>query len=511
LFLKALPEIVLEKDRELKLLHLVLERRFGQIDHNRALDSGNSRFGGVGSPLSNANFNKFSFDAWLKSMRRIDEDFKSADFFKGGLLEHSRSFESVVERRPEYFCSFIGQLFNEKGISYSYISHGISALIKVKYDPEKVADLVGRGIKLSLNREFTLYATWHIKYLIDTKQVTEDIKDFLIAIARSEGYRDDVLNPNHPISDFINTPRGSAIYNLFYLFDYPNYKEDVLSTIEFAIDPKNNLSTTILAGVMFHLAYLNHFDIERSFAIFRQLVSQKDSHVLKYSINPAQYFNNKFHDRMGFYFEKMLLHEELYDKCYFFVNSWVFEQIDDFKIYDHFMGLGQKAIECAIDVAESFLIRDGVVDQRSMQVLERCLSHTEFDLSHEFSGLVLRVFKIENFGELYSFMEKYIATDQFSNDPRYLLEFLTECSSLYPKECLDLLVKMNPPEKVDISKKAYLGDEPLVLVLAIYSRLRLEPFKYHEEQKTALDCFDRLLGIPSIRYKALEAMENVLN
>lgn len=511
LFLKALPKEVLENDHELKLFYLVLERRFGQIDHNIALDSGNSRFGGVGSPLSNANFNKFSFDAWLKSMRKIDEDFKSRDFFKGGILEHSRSFERVVEKRPEHFCGFIGQLFNEEGISISYISYGISALIKSEYEPEKVAYLVRREIKLSLNSEFTLYAIRHIEYLINTRQVTEDIKDFLIGIAKSKGYRDDVLNPNYPISDFINTPRGLAIYNLFYLFDYPNYKEEVFSTIELAIDPKNNPSTTILAGVMSQLAYLNHFDIERSFAVFQQLIAQKDSNVIKNSINPAQYFNNRFHDRMDFYFEEMLLHEELYDKCYFFVSSWVFEHIDDFKMYDHFMGLGQRAIKCAIKVAENFLIRDGIVDQRAMQVLERCLLHTEFDLSHEFSGLVLRVFKIEYFGELYSFMEKYIATIQFSNDPRYLLDFLTECSSLYPKECLDLLPKMNILEKVDVSKKDYFGDEPLVLVLAIYSRLRLEPFKYREEQKMALDCFDKLLAIPSIRYKALEAMENVLN
>src|SRR5690606_24611239 len=159
----------------------------------------------------------------------------------------------------------------------------------------------------------------HIEYLINTKQVTEDIKDFLIGIAKSKGYRDDVLNPNHPILDFINTPRGLAIYNLFYLFDYPNYKDEVFSTIELAIDPKNNPSTTILAGVMSKLAYLNHFDIERSFALFQQLIAHKDSNVVKNSINPAQYFNNRFHDRMGFYFEEMLLHEELYDKCYFFV------------------------------------------------------------------------------------------------------------------------------------------------------------------------------------------------
>ncbi|WP_339904779.1 NACHT domain-containing protein, partial [uncultured Cyclobacterium sp.] len=185
LFLKALPEKVLENDPELKQLYLMLERRFGPIDHNKALDRNKSRFGGVRSPLSNANFNKFSFDAWLKSMRKIDEDFKSDDFFKGGLLEHSRSFGSVVERRPEHFCGFIAQLFNEEGISYSYISHGLSALIKAKHDPEKVAELVRREIKLSLNREFTLYTIWHINYLIDTKQVTADIKDFLIAIARS--------------------------------------------------------------------------------------------------------------------------------------------------------------------------------------------------------------------------------------------------------------------------------------------------------------------------------------
>jgi hypothetical protein len=70
---------------------------------------------------------------------------------------------------------------------------------------------------------------------------------------------------------------------------------------------------------------------------------------------------------------------------------------------------------------------------------------------------------------------------------------------------------MTIPDRVDITQKAYIGDEPLVLVLAIYSRLRLEHFRFKNEQRIALDVFDKLLGIPSIRYKALEAMETVLN
>ncbi|MGI4727005.1 MAG: hypothetical protein ACRYGB_00380 [Janthinobacterium lividum] len=511
LFLKALPFQILQNDTELKQTFQVLERRFGVIDHNKAFDRSKSRFGAVGSPLSNANFDKFNYKAWLKSMRKINEHYKSDDFFKGGLLEHARSFEHVVEKRPDYFCDFIGRLFHEPGVSYSYISHGISALIKANYDSAKVADLVKKEIQLPLDREYTLYATWHTRHLVNTKHVTDDVVDFLISISRSDRYPKDVLNPNNPLSDFINTVRGSAIHTLFCLFSYPKYKDAVFTAIEFAIDPQNNPSTTILTGVMSEIAYLNHLDIARSFSIFQKLVILKNPLILKHSINPAQYFNNKFHDKMGFYFDEMLLHEEFHAECYFFIISWIFEKIDDFKLYDHFIGLGKNAIKCALTVAEKFLIENGNVKNRAMQVLVRCLAHLDFDISHELAGLVLREFKIENFKELYGFIELYISTVHFSNDPRYLLLFLTECSSIYPTECLQLLEKMNILYKVDISKKGYLGDEPLVLVLSIYSRLRLDQFKYINEQQIALDTFDKLLGIPAIRYKALEAMENVLN
>jgi hypothetical protein len=512
LFLKALSAEILLNDIDLKRQYQMLERRYGAVDHNKAMDRNNSSgLRAIGSPISNANFEKFNHEAWLKSMRKVDENYKSEDFFKGGLLEHARAFERVVEKRPERYSDFIARLFSEGGVSNNYISHGISALVTAKYDPTKVAELVLKEIQLPLDNEYTVYATWHIRYLIGNDQINDGMVDFLVSIAKSDQYPDDVLNPNDPLSDFINTPRGSAIHNLMYLMDYPKYKDEIFTTLDFVLDAKNKPSTTIQCGVMALIAHLNYLDIEKSFQIFKELILLKNPLILKYSTKPAQYFNNSFHERMGFYFDEMLLHEEFYEQCYFFVSSWVFVNIDDYSMFDRFMELGEKAIKCALTVTEKFLIENGKVNSRAMKVLERCLTYNDIDISHELSGLVLRKFKVENFDSLINYIEQYISTTHFLKDPRYLLEFLTECSSNYPTKCLDLLCRMTIPDRVDITQKAYIGDEPLVLVLAIYSRLRLEHFRFKNEQRIALDVFDKLLGIPSIRYKALEAMETVLN
>lgn len=511
LFLKALPKDVLQNDRELREEFHVLERRYGEINHNLAMDRSRMRWGASESPLSNPNFDKFNHEAWLSSMRKINDDFKHEDFFRGDILEHGRSFESAVEKNPSKFYVFINSLFDKGDVSLRYISHGISGLIKAKDDVEKTAALIKKEILLPLNREYTQYAVWHTRFLIDHQMVTDDVVNFWMTIARWEPHNDDELNPDHPMSDFINSPRGCAVDNLIHLGNYPQYMENVFGTIEHIIRGGQVPQKTLSCGIMANIAYLNQLDIKRAFAIFRRLVMLNDLEILRYSINPAQYYNNTFHDQMDFYFKEMFLHEELHEQCYFFVSSWVFEKIDDYDMYMEFMALGEKAYKCAMAVAESFLVGDDGVNQRCLVILDKCLGQNETDLSHEFSGLVLRKFTALHFNQLLGFIEHYVLTAHFAKDPRYLFEYLTECAALYPCECLALLCKMNLPFNVDIRETAYLGDEPLILVLAIYSKLRDVKYKYKVEQEKALDEFDRMLTMPSIRIKALEAMENVLN
>ncbi|WP_312398390.1 ATP-binding protein [Sphingobacterium sp.] len=511
LFLKGLPSEVLKMDQKIRRSYLELQRKFGEINHNIAMEASGMRWGGGQSPLNNPHFDKFNHQAWLSSMRKIHEGYKHEDFMRGDILEHGRSFEKAVEQNPEYFYDFIDKLFNQDGISPKYISHGISGLISAKNNIPKTAELIKKEIRLSYDREYTQYAVWHSVFLIKHNLVTQEIVEFWVKVAKWEPHENDRLNPGHEISDFINTPRGTAIDNLMHLGAFPEYSEMVFETIEYILRPGQVPTKTLSCGIMTNIAYLNQLNLNRSFEIFKTLIAYNDLDILKYSINTAQYYNNTFHYQMGFYFDQVLKHRELYKNGYFFVSSWIFERIDDYPLYDKFMKLGGDVLKCAITVAEKLLVGENGIDKRSIQVLERCLAQDSEDLSHEFSGLVLRKFKTNQFLELYSFIEKYITTRHFAKDPRYLFEYLTECTASYPCECLKLLGKMNLPFEVDMRETAYMGDEPLILLLAIYSKLRSLKFKYATEQKRALDEFDRMLKIPAIRIKALEAMENVLN
>lgn len=511
LFLKALPVEILKTDQEIRRPYLELQRKYGEINHNIALQRSGLRWGGGQSPLNNPHFDKFNHAAWLSSMRKINEGYKHEDFMRGDILEHGRSFENAVQQNPAYFYDFIDSLFDEEGVSPRYISHGISALIKVKDNIDKTAALIKKEINLSFDREYTQYAIWHSQFLIDQKLVTPEVVEFWVKIAKWEPHKNDVLNPGQEMSDFINTPRGTAVDNLMHLGAFPEYSEIVFETIEYILRPDQVPTKTLSCGIMVNIAYLNQLDSNRAFEIFKALVAYNDLEILKHSINTAQYYNNTYHNEMGFYFQRVLEHPELYKNSYFFVSSWIFERIDDYPLYDQFMQLGGDALKCAMKVAEKLLVGEDGIDKRSLQVLERCLAQNSEDLSHEFSGLVLRKFNQHQFLELYHFIEKYITTQHFAKDPRYLFEYLTECAASYPCECLDLLCKMTLSYKVDIRETAYMGDEPLILVLAIYSKLRNLKFKYLTEQNKALDEFDRLLKIPAIRVKALQALENVLN
>jgi hypothetical protein len=511
LFLKALPEEILKNDSNIRRIFLELKRSYGDINHDIALERSGMRWGASQSPLNNPHFDKFNHSAWLSSMLKINEGFKHKDFMRGDILEHGRSFEEAVEQNPGYFYDFIDSIFDEEGVSPRYISHGISALIKVKDNVEKTAALIKKEISLCFDREYTQYALRHSQFLIDQKLVSPEVVEFWVRVAKWEPHKNDRLNPGQEISDFINTPRGIAVDNLMYLGEFPEYNNVVFETIEYIIRPGQVPTKTLSCGIMTNLAYLNRLDNDRAYEIFKALVNFNDVDILKHSINAAQYYNNTRHDQMGFYFKLMLKYPELYKNSYFFVTSWIFDRIDDYPLYNEFMQLGGDALKCGMTVAEKLLVGENGVDSRSIQVLEQCLDQSRVDLSHEFSGLVLREFKQNHFLELYSFIKKYAVSSHFAKDPRYLFEYLTECASKYPCECLELLTLMNLPFEVDLRETAYLGDEPLILILAIYSKLRNLKFKYVKEQNKALDEFDRMLKMPSVRVKALEALENVLN
>ncbi|MBB1643888.1 NACHT domain-containing NTPase [Sphingobacterium sp. UME9] len=508
LFIKLLPDEIFAKDHELWIELKMLERRFGDMDPNKMLDGDSSRSGFVGPPLPFVNYNKLSSKGWLVSMKAIDENFRSKEFLMGGLMEHARVFETKVSQNPGYFYPLIEQLFSEK-VSQAYISYGISGLIKSKFDPDKVSNAIHHFINLDLKAEYRLYTIWNLDYLFEHRLISDSIVNFLISSIGSI-YSDSIDAENSNKNYTVSTP-AAICDRLFSLTQYSQYEEQVFSTIEFLVDYPEEVADEVLCEIMTEVYYLNQWNIDRSFNIFKKLVSHNKESILKCSSNSAHFFNHKFHHQMQFYFDEVLKYPNLYEQCYVFVSSWLIESISDFAIYDSFLKLGEDAAKCALTVAEEFLINEEGVNFRALDVIEHCLSFEDDDLSGRISCIVLRKFKIEYFQELSSFVKKYISTIHFARDPRYLLLYLTECSAAYPLECLDLIKEMIIPENVDISKRGYLHDEPLTLILAIYSKLQQGQLRYRNERRRALDIFDRMLALPAIRQKATNALEEVLH
>ncbi|MEN5195784.1 hypothetical protein [Sphingobacterium faecium] len=508
LFIKSLPKEIFRRDKKLWIELKMLERRFGDLDPNKSLDESSSREGITRAPLPNFNYSKLTDIGWLVSMKTIDENFQPKDFLAGGLVEHARAFENKVSQRPEDFYPLIEQLFSEN-VSQAYISYGIAGLIKSKFDPRKVSNLIHRFITLELIPEYRLYTIWNLNYLFKNGLISDAIVDFLVlSIGATYNNSIGVENPNRNYT--VSTP--TAICDkLFSLTEFSQYEEQIFSTIEFLVDYPGEVEDDVLCLIMAELSYLNQWNIERSFNIFKKLVSYKKESVLKSSSNSAQYFNHKFHNQMQFYFDEVLKNPNLHEHCYVFVSSWLFESISDFAIYDSFLKLGGDAANCALTVAEEFLINDEGINFRALDVIEHCLSFDCDDISYRISSIVLRKFEIKYFQDLSIFIQKYISSIHFGRDPSYLLSYLTECSAAYPLECLDLIDEMIIPENVDISKRGYLDDEPLTLILAIYSKLQQGQLKYRNERRRALDIFDRMLALPAIRQKATNALEEVLH
>src|SRR5690606_30931139 len=120
----------------------------------------------------------------------------------------------------------------------------------------------------SLDREYTQHAIWHTRFFIEHKMVGQKVVDFWIRVARWEPHENDRLNPGQEISDFINTPRGTALDNLMHLGEYPEYSDGVFETIEYIIRPGQVPTKTLSCGIMANIAYLNRLDNERAFKIF---------------------------------------------------------------------------------------------------------------------------------------------------------------------------------------------------------------------------------------------------
>ncbi|WP_169712671.1 ATP-binding protein [Epilithonimonas caeni] len=509
LFIKALPFDELIKNKLLFKTYKELDRKFGDLNPRIATDTSGATWSSVSPPLSESACKKMTLKHWKKSMIKYNENYKSDRWAFGNIEEHSKVFQNIVKEDPSKFYEFIESLFNDNQISEKYILRGVGGLIDGNYNPNKVKKLFKQLITLDIiNSYYGSIVNHYIRYFIENKNVDSDIVLYLSDLALNYPNKEKEHNPNYPLHDAVNSVVGSAVSELIHCFYNKEFEEIIFSTIEKLIEkPTCNNSVKIM--LLSDLAHLNRLDINRAFRIFEKLTNTTDHTILKHSINPSQYFNNRFHNKMDGYFKRVLECPEIYKQNYVLISSWLLDLDNEKKLYNKFIEKGKDAKLCAIDVAEEFLINEdtGLINIKALEILSEFLSETDKEFAEEYSCVILRKFKPENFQFFFSFLNEYSKTVLCRKDPRYFLQYLSTCSKNHPEKCLELLQNIDFRDKPDIQDSGYYDKEPIQLILAIYSKLVSEIIKNKTLINQALDIFDGMLKHRHLRNNANQAIE----
>lgn len=511
LFIKALPNDMLVNNPKLYKVYQELKRKFGDLNHNEAQHLSRTIWRGGAPPLVKSAYDKMTLKHWKKSMIKYNETHKSKDGFSSNIEEHSNSFKDCVKDNPEKFYNFIESLFDDDQISKRYILRGIWGLIDGNYNPDKVKEVYKKFISLNTNNNFyKSMINHHASYFIQNKNIDEEIVQYLSDLALSYPDKEVEHNPTMPLHDAINSIRGSAVNELMHCFYDKKFEEIIFSTVEKVIE-NPDCTDSLKIMILNDLAYLNHLDIKRAFKIFVKLTDTNNIEFLKHSINPSQYFNNRFHNQMDYYFEKIIETPEIHKQSYVMISSWLLGLDSEKKLYNNFIKTSKEAKLCAIDVAENFLIDEveNTINFKALDILSEFLSETDKDFAGEYSCVILRKFKPENFQQFFPFLKDYSKTILCRKDPRYFLQYLSLCSKNHPEECLELLGNIDFKDNPNIQDSGYYDKEPIQLVLGIYSKLVSEIIKNNTLINIALDIFDGMLVHRHLRNNANQAIEEL--
>jgi hypothetical protein len=95
-------------------------------------------------------------------------------------------------------------------------------------------------------------------------------------------------------------------------------------------------------------------------------------------------------------------------------------------------------------------------------------------------------------------------------EPLYFLQLLIKCARDYPIECLKLVENMNFSKTPNIQERGYYREEPVQLILAIYSKLNMNLKKNKKYVRKSLDIFDSMLTHNHLRNSANKAIETAI-
>ncbi|MEN2412150.1 NACHT domain-containing protein [Flavobacterium mesophilum] len=508
LFLDLLPEEERNGIPIIKKTYLELQRRFPDFKikpfRNRRVT-----WSSVGAPLPAKAYAKMDMKNWKETIIKYGDTYTreiNALTSKGEKSEHARALEDAVCSDPDKFYPFLFELLKDSSISPDYLASGINGLIKAKFDASLVLPLFHEHTKRHLNSFNSLCAVRNIDYFIDHKIVDKELITFLTNLLLNSSDSDKIVRSKDPLTESLNTMRGAAAHRIIKCSYNYMFQEDIFRVLEQIAEDKDD---AVKAGILYNLAYLNNFDLERSFRIFLRITDTDNFELIKNSFKSAAYFRNAYYEEMKPLFRKIIENEELHKNGGVLIAlNWI-SGLDKEKIfYNSFVSKSVTANLELLRTAEANIIKDGEMDAKCMDIFFQFLNCNK-DFANVYSGFVLRKFTVANFKMFFPFMKKYARSEVFRSEPRYFLKYLMQCSKDFPVECLELVRVMSFKKGPNFKNRGQYDSEPVQLILSIYSSLNNNFKSNKKEIQVSLKIFDNMMRLDHLRYSANSALDKL--
>lgn len=501
-YLLRLPISYLQDDHVLWKQFLELQRRYPSFKDTSRSNSTIAHV--VGSPLPSNAYEKMGNKHWVKSFLTYSSD--KTDWKdgvpKGGVIEHSRAFESVVKSNPsKEKIDLIKEIIPNKDVNRIYPIAGLSALVEAKADASLITDIF-RSILDTGGFDNELRPLISVaRYLVGFDNVDICVVDFLISSAKLEMESTIIVSePEKKTSDQglimsgLNSIPGAAANALTYTSD-KKYSPMIFQSLR-EIVMKASKSTKAIT--LWQFAYLLNLNQAMAFVLFKDLVDQEDDvYVLASSIWSLQYMVSHNFESFVPTLEKLSDSPDIGDE-------------DGKGLFNILYFSHLRSRPHATELLLQFLVRNPNIYLYAFRTITKYLYESKESLERApevLSGILNNAINANekiNFGfyemdhvdllYIMPFLETYMDSKIFEISQNLISYLYSQCKN-YPNAAIKLFSKIIVKETFELDRNLYSRcyEEITRFIIGAYNSLEINGRENQEMRSHLLFLFDKLL------------------
>ena len=505
----AIPENIRNQHPDLKKRFQELKRKYPEYVYNNDKPEGVKVFVNKENRLPEEAYKEMNEEQWITSFKTIQGN----DYLWDGKPTergHNNAFKEEIVKNPDKFMPLLEQMANEEEIDEAFLHTGLDTLREIDYAPEKIKKLY----KLCLSkRKIDWSYIGFIGYFIEKKNLDQEIIDFLIELilhtpdaprspkAKALPQEDDEYNPRL-INEGFRALRGLSIDTLLDSCpDFPEFSQQIFNTLE-QIATTANPPTR--ACVINKLAYLNHYDKQRTLNLFLLLIQDYNKELLEVCWIPLQYIYHVDFARLHDFFANVIK-QNLAPKNFgvMLMYAWFNDYPGAKDLFLSLLNISKKAQIEAIEHSFNDLADKNVKDKAAF-VFQRFLSSENVGIiktyQHKFHRLSSNDFTL-----LYPLLKAYVESNVGQYRLNGFYKYLGKSARQNPEGCIRLISYFENHQTLEDQQTHSYPRIILEVLIQSYNALK----KYNSKSpvlEQAMDVFDLMLQKPEYRQYATEAM-----